>query len=108
MQIALEASQNGILSLVQRQDVIANNLANVNTPAFKKTNQAKANFPMPGTQTTTLPTDFSQGDLLPTGQDLDLAISGDGFFTVQNGGIPAYTRAGNFHLDRDGSLVTPQ
>jgi flagellar basal-body rod protein FlgG len=108
MQIALEASQNGILSLVQKQDLIANNLANVNTTAFKKSNQSKADFPIPGTQTTATPTDFSQGDLLPTSQDLDLAIQGDGFFTVQNGGIPAYTRAGNFHIDRDGNLVTPQ
>ncbi len=108
MQIALEASLNGILSLVERQDQIANNLANINTPAFKKGRQSKANFTIPGTQVTATPTDFSQGDLVPTGQDLDLAIQGEGFFSVLNGGIPAFTRAGNFHVDRDGNLVTPQ
>ncbi len=108
MQIALEASRNGILSLVDRQDLIANNLANMNTPGFKRITQVKSTFPIPGTQVVATPADFTQGDLTQTGRDLDIAIEGEGFFTVLRGGIPAYTRAGTFHADRDGSLVTPQ
>jgi len=108
MQIALEASQNGIYSVVEKQNLIANNLANVNTFGFKRSEQEKATFPIPGTVTVGTPVDFSQGDLLPTNQDLDLAIVGDGFFSVIKGGFPAYTRSGAFHRDRDGTLVTAQ
>ena len=108
MQIALEASLNGILSLAQKQDMIASNLANVNTPAYKRQGQVKSDFPIPGTVVVATPLDFSQGDLVSTGRDLDFAIDGEGFFTVLRGGTVAYTRSGNFHLDRDGNLVTPQ
>ncbi len=108
MQIALEASQNGIFSVVEKQNLIANYLANLNTIGFKRVEQEKTTFPIPGTMTVATPTDFSQGDLVPTGQDLDLAIEGDGFFPVIKGGITAYTRSGIFHRDRDNTLVTPQ
>src|ERR1041385_3676423 len=108
MQIAMEASLNGVLSLAEKQDQIANNLANLTTPGFKRVEQSKATFPVPGTQVVGTPAIFSQGDLVSTGQDTDMAIEGDGFFTVLRGGIPAYTRAGAFRQDRDGSLVTPE
>ena len=108
MQIALEASQNGIFALVDRQSIIANNLANVNTPGFKRQSQSKSDFPFPGTSVAATPMNFSQGDLVPTGQDLDLAIEGDGFFPVNRGGVVAYTRSGTFHKDQDGNLVTAQ
>jgi flagellar basal-body rod protein FlgG len=108
MQIGMEASQNGILAQIQKQDLIANNLANITTHGFKRSTQVQTTFPVPGTLVSATPTDFTQGDLVQTGQDLDLAIDGEGFFTVEKGGIPAYTRAGNFHVDRDGNLVTAQ
>ncbi len=108
MQIGMEASRNGILAQVSKQDLIANNLANITTHGFKRSTLTQATFPFPGTRVAATPTDFTQGDLVPTEQDLDLAIDGDGFFTVERGGITAYTRAGNFHLDRDGRLVTAQ
>jgi flagellar basal-body rod protein FlgG len=108
MQIGMEASRNGILAQVSKQDLIANNLANITTHGFKRSTLTQTTFPFPGTRVAATPTDFTQGDLVPTDQDLDLAIDGDGFFTVERGGITAYTRAGNFHVDRDGSLVTAQ
>jgi len=111
-------------------DVIANNLANVNTPGFKKD---RADFEdlmyqtiklagAPATSQTQNPTGlsigqgvrpvsvqkiFSQGDYKQTNNPLDIAIEGDGFFQVllPNGDL-AYTRAGAFKLDRDGRIVT--
>ncbi len=106
MQLSLEAAKNGILAQVQRQDLIANHLANINTTGFKKSRQALGDFPIPGTHDISTPLDMRQGDLVRTARDLDLAIGGDGFFTVLKGGVPAYTRAGNFRVDRDGNLVT--
>lgn len=50
---------------------------------------------------------FTQGEYQLTNQELDLAIEGRGFFRVVMGGEEFYTRAGNFKLDRDGYIVTP-
>lgn len=112
-------------------DVIANNLANVNTTGFKR---GRANFQdlmyqqikSPGADAssagTQVPTGiqiglgvkaagveniFLEGSLKPTGNPLDLAIEGRGFFQIQmpNGEL-AYTRAGNFSLDSQGQIVT--
>ncbi len=113
-------------------DVIANNLANVNTAGFKR---ARAHFEdlmyqqlkAPGAEAsaagTQLPTGiqiglgvqtagvesiFSEGSFQQTGNPLDLAIQGRGFFQVQlaNGDI-AYTRAGSFSVNAQGQIVTP-
>jgi len=111
-------------------DVIANNMANVNTTGFKK---SRAEFQdllyqtlrVPGAETGTgeqMPTgiqvglgvrptavqkDFSQGDFRKTDGPLDLVIEGRGFFQVlQSDGEIAYTRAGAFKLDSDGNIVT--
>src|SRR4029079_3788179 len=109
-------------------EVIANNLANVNTLGFKKD---RANFEdlfyrhrvLPGStdQTGTptgisiglgsrlqsVQTDFRQGAFQPTGNQLDLSIEGDGFFQVNDltSGETLYTRAGNFDLNSQGQLV---
>ena len=53
-------------------------------------------------------TDFSQGSLQQTGNQLDLALEGSGFFAVQSPTGVQYTRNGNFHLTRNGALVTAQ
>ncbi|MBI5598577.1 MAG: flagellar basal-body rod protein FlgG [Deltaproteobacteria bacterium] len=111
-------------------DTISNNLANVNTAGFKK---SRADFEdlmyqtakMPGatsSPTTQVPTGiqigqgvrpvatqriFTPGNLQQTGNSLDLAIEGDGFFqiTTPEGNI-AYTRDGTFKLNSDGNMVT--
>jgi len=104
--------------------VTANNVANANTPGFKKqqiifeTRLAEAmsrNGNLPGTMPLTAGggnwiaetvTDFSQGALSSTNNPLDLAIEGDGFFAVTDGKDEYYTRAGAFSLDSQGRLVT--
>ncbi|MEW6387073.1 MAG: flagellar hook-basal body complex protein [Thermodesulfobacteriota bacterium] len=92
----------------------AGNLANLNTTGFKS---SRVNLGTLGAGTTaageigrgaqvlSAQRDFSPGPLLSTGQDLDLAIQGDGFFRVNQNGQAAYTRDGSFHLDRDGYVV---
>ncbi len=126
---ALWAAATGMNSQQLNLDVIANNLANVNTTAFKR---SRADFEdllyqtirMPGTENadgTQVPTGmqvgmgsrpaavqkiFTQGDFENTGNDLDWAIEGRGFFKVISNGQEYYTRDGAFKLDKDGYIVT--
>jgi flagellar basal-body rod protein FlgG len=111
-------------------DVIANNLANVNTVGFKKsradfqdlmyqtTSQAGSRTASGGQVPTgiqigmgTMPVGvhkmFTQGDFKETENELDLVIEGKGFFKVQSNDEEVYTRAGNFKLDSDGAVCTP-
>jgi flagellar basal-body rod protein FlgG len=112
-------------------DVIANNLANVNTTGFKR---SRAEFQdllyetmrpagSASSEETEVPTGiqlghgvrpvavskiFTGGELQLTKNELDLAIEGDGFFQIiQPSGTTAYTRAGAFKLDREGRIVNP-
>ncbi len=111
-------------------DVISNNLANVNTPGFKKsrvdfqdllyqtlraagTTEAQGSM-VPtgiqvglGTRPAAIARIFSQGDFQQTNNPLDLVIEGDGFFQVLlPNGSTAYTRDGTFKLDAQGRIVT--
>jgi flagellar basal-body rod protein FlgG len=108
MDIALHASRNGIFATTDKQSLIATNLANIDTPAFKRVRQIQADFRFPGTQVATTQPDFSQGNIAFTGRELDIAIDGDGFFRVLAGGVESYSRAGALHVDTDGNLVTAQ
>jgi len=100
---------------MQRQmDVIANNLANMNTTAFRGENilfeeylvntgsQNKASF----VQDYGMLRDTREGELRPTGRPLDLAISGKGFFQVDTPQGPRFSRNGQLRLDADGKLVS--
>jgi flagellar hook protein FlgE len=111
-----------------RMDVIGNNVANVNTVAFKAGRVTfkegfsqlveGASRPQPGQggvsprqiglgmQVGSVDTIFSQGNLETTGVLTDLAIQGDAFFIVTRGNENFYTRAGNFQLDGEGRLVS--
>lgn len=127
---ALWTAATGMDAQQLNMDVIANNLANVNTAGFKK---SRADFQellyqtirQPGTTNgngNQIPTGiqvglgaqagsveklFTTGDIQQTGNDLDLAIEGDGFFQVQlPNGDTAYTRAGDFKKDSTGRVVT--
>lgn len=127
---ALHTAATGMDAQQQRIDVISNNLANVNTTGFKKqradfqdllyqtvrapgTTAAQGTYVPSGIQvgtgvrTAATHRTFTTGDLMQTGNQLDLAIEGNGFFQVtMPGGQPAFTRAGNFELDQQGQLVT--
>jgi flagellar hook protein FlgE len=110
---------SGISSNSQAINVIGNNLANINTTAFKasRTNFAEllgglsyASDGNPiqvglGSLSTGVTPLFSQGSLETTGRSTDVAISGNGFFVVSTGTGNAYTRAGNFQFSGSGELV---
>lgn len=131
MHPALAVSKTGLDAQQTQITVISNNLANTNTVGFKK---SRANFEdllyqkifQPGAQSslnTVLPTGlmlgtgvrtvstqkiFTDASISNTGNPLDLAINGRGFFEIQlPDGTSAYTRAGNFQMDSQGQLVMP-
>jgi flagellar basal-body rod protein FlgF len=100
-------------------DLLANNIANTSTTGYKADrefyNLYVAPEAMDGADApTTLPvverhwTDFSQGSLTPTGNSLDLALSGKGFFAVDGQTGTLYTRNGNFTITGAGKLQTQE
>jgi flagellar basal-body rod protein FlgG len=112
-------------ALVQqlRLEVLSNNVANINTIGYKgdrsifqipeETESLVFETPIDGIQTLSpyappfsTEIDFSQGALRQTGNALDVAINGDGFFSVQTPDGVQYTRQGSFTLDAEGVLVT--
>ena len=108
-------AMTGAKQTMARQDTLAHNLANANTPGFRANTTAFRAVPIqgPGQGTrvfaieTTPGTDFSSGPIHNTGRELDVAINGKGFIAVQApDGSEAYTRAGNLQLDEDGNLLT--
>lgn len=121
MNSGMYTALSGNLASQQRLDVLANNLANVNTAGFKRDRMvfestlAAVKNPSQATGTltdapvmsgATFATDFSAGPVKQTGNTLDLALDGDGFFVVNTPQGRAYTRQGNFHLDGNSRLVT--
>jgi len=115
MDKAMYIGMTGASNTMAAQTVHANNLANASTPGFRG-NLANAQAkPLEGTGLDTRvfntieasPTDFSQGPLMETGNELDVAIAGEGFIAVQTpDGGEAYTRAGDFQLSAFGELLT--
>ena len=126
---ALYSAATGMAAIETKLDVIANNLANVETTAFKTD---RANFEdlfyrhdkLPGAEDTagqytptgisvglgsrveSVQTDFVQGSFEQTARELDLAIEGPGFFQVMDpDGETRYTRAGNLSKNSNGDLV---
>lgn len=102
-------------------NTIANNLANMNTTAFKAQSAEFANLfyqeigstgagnPIQvgaGTRLAATQTDFTQGTISSTGSSTDVALNGTGFFVVNHGGGTQYTRSGSFTLASDGTLTT--
>lgn len=114
----LYASSSGMPPTMARLEVIANNLANINTNGFKKDALfvEMLNDPgiAPGAHSGGVPpsvrlqrvTDHSEGSLVQTHNPLDVALQGDGYFVVQTPQGIGYTRNGNFSLTFDGTLVT--
>lgn len=128
---ALWTAASGMQAQQKNIDVVAHNLANVNTTGFKR---SRADFQdliyqnlkssgAPSTNTTQVPDGiqiglgtrlasvskiFAPGDFTQTGNELDIAIEGDGFYQIlQPDGTTGYSRAGAFKKDSQGRVVTP-
>lgn len=106
---------SGVRATMQRQEVLANNLANANTPGFRAETVAFRVAPVtgPGLPTrafvaeSTPGADFTPGVITTTGRALDVAVQGQGFFAVQaTDGNEAYTRNGGFQVNDQGLLQT--
>ena len=121
MNSGMYAAVSGNLAAMRRLDVISNNLANVNTPGYKKDKMSfegllagTVNPPAvpqgktadPILQKENIYIDYASGPTSQSGNPLDLALDGDGFFAVTTPEGTAYTRQGNFRKSADGTLVT--
>ncbi len=104
--MSLYISASGILNAVERQQVRANNVANLRTPGFRAGRPVSSETPGGGARLSGVQQNNARGPVELTGRPLDLAQS-DGFFQVeQQDGSLAYTRAGQFGLNADGEIVT--
>jgi flagellar basal-body rod protein FlgF len=122
MDRGLYIAASGMLAEQIRQDQIANDLANASTPGYKADRTSQRTFgdlllansatgATVGPQSTAVQvdkivTDFTAKPARETGEPLDFAITGDGFFAVQTAQGTRYTRNGQFALDPQGRLVT--
>jgi len=101
--------------------VIGDNIANMNTVGFKASDVTFGDVLSQsindvggqsqvgrGVEVTSVTPNFSQGSFQTTTNGLDMAIDGDGFFMVNEGGVRSYTRAGQFSLDKSGNIVNPE
>jgi len=128
---SLWTAATGMQAQQLEQDVVANNLANVNTVGFKKSradfqdlmyqlsskagsetssgNQMTVGIEVGmGVKPVATQKMFSQGDYQSTGNPFDWAIEGDGFFQLDNNGETVYTRAGNFKINKDGVVCATE
>jgi flagellar basal-body rod protein FlgG len=126
---SLWTAASGMSAQKLNMDIIANNLANVNTSGFKKSRAdfqdlLYQNLKAPGAETSSggqIPTGiqigmgtrpvsvqkiFTQGDYMQTNSENDMAIEGKGFFKVLSNGEEVYMRSGSFKQDSEGYLVT--
>jgi flagellar basal-body rod protein FlgF len=107
---------SGMRSRMESLDLLANNIANASTGGYKADREFYSLYAAPEAEDagTTMPviqrpyTDLSQGALQNTGNPLDLALTGKGFFAVQGPNGPLYTRNGNFRLAADGKLISAE
>jgi flagellar basal-body rod protein FlgF len=113
------AAASGIRSRIESLDMLANNIANAASPGFKTDRDSfglylssEAAESPAGTTPTVLPitqrqwTDFAQGSVTPTGNQLDLALRGKGFFVANGPAGPLYTRGGSFQISKQSELET--
>lgn len=121
MENTLLVSLSRQMALRHELDVVANNVANINTTGFKRDALQFNEYMMPAAKAREADllrpvsyvidrrtaTNFSAGPLEPTGAEFDFALQGDGFFVVQTPQGERYTRAGSFQLNAQGELVTP-
>lgn len=107
---------SGAIQKQRDMDISAQNIANANTTGFKKerisfkdslipvdNNQSNIPDGRSMTETSSIMTDFTSGSIMRTGNPLDIAINGEGFFSLEGN---YYTRNGNFTIDTEGNIVT--
>jgi len=118
--MSFTTSLSGLSSNQQKLDVIGNNLANINTIAYKESDVTFSDLvsqsvggssvnPMQiglGVTTGSISPNFRQGGIENTGVPTNVAIQGSGFFVIGSANNRSYTRAGDFSQDADGTLVT--
>lgn len=123
---SLNSGVSGMKAFQTKMDVIGNNIANVETAGFKSSSVSFAEMMSErlgrsggggdsapqlsnqvglGVRVASIDRDFSQGAMQNTGRATDLAIEGEGYFMVSDGGENLMTRAGNFVFNKDGFLV---
>ncbi len=118
--MSFQTGLSGLNASSQSLDVIGNNIANANTVGMKSSRAefsdlvastigagGSANKPGIGTAVASITQEFSQGNVSITGNALDVAINGGGFFQLtKSDGSTAYSRDGQFKLDKDGNIIT--
>jgi flagellar hook protein FlgE len=112
--MSLETALSGLNGAQFGLDTVSNDLANASTTAFKSQTALfsdiypadESNVAGIGVATSSIDSNFSQGNTTATGNPLDAAIQGNGFFTVSQNGEQQYTRDGSFTLNGDGQLIT--
>lgn len=108
MNVELKAIEESMQAQLKRNEVMANNLANINAIGFKRdvvfldVLQRQRNPEM----RVITQVDFTQGNIRQTDNPLDVALSGKGFIVVERDGEEIYTRNGHFSIDNEGFLVT--
>jgi flagellar hook protein FlgE len=129
MSFALSAAVTGMQAHQRMLDVAGNNLANLNTSGYKSSNITfsemlsqtlkRASQPTTaiggtnpqqmglGVKVSAITRNMTQGNITSTGQPLDIAIEGEGFFVLNDGEKNVYTRVGSFAVDADSMLVDP-
>ncbi len=119
--MAFQQGLSGLNSASRNLDVIGHNIANANTVGMKSSRAEFAEIYASsvsgaggsnkgiGVTVASVTQSFNQGNITVTGNDLDLAINGNGFFELtQPNGTLAYSRSGQFKLDREGNIVNTQ
>ena len=118
MLVGLYTAASELDAMSKNQDIIARNLANANTDGYKKSvatfktlllsADAGTTTTINGTTISTVAVDLTPGKLEFTESDLDLAIKGEGFFTIQTDNGLMYTRRGRFILSPKQEIITPE
>ncbi len=118
--MGFNTSLSGLRTSNTDLNVTSNNIANSATTGFKESRaefadifQSSAyglssNAVGTGSRVSNIAQQFKQGNIDNTGNVLDLAVSGEGFFNVEHNGSTLYTRSGNFQVDANGYVVTPE
>ncbi len=117
--MSFQQGLSGLNAASKNLDVIGHNIANSNTVGFKASRAEFAEMVASaigsaggsnagiGVEVAAVAQQFTQGNLTITGNSLDVAINGNGFFTLTlPDGTAAYTRSGNFKLDKEGKMIT--